>query len=55
MAQSQQGSILVVEDNADVRFMLTTNLGVTPFLSKPVDLATFIKTVAHLFPEKAAL
>jgi CheY-like chemotaxis protein len=27
-------------------------LGVTAFLSKPIDLTTFIKTVAHLFPPK---
>ncbi len=26
-------------------------LGVTAYLSKPISLATFIKTVAHLFPQ----
>ena len=28
-------------------------LGVTAFLEKPIGLSTFIKTVAHLFPEKS--
>jgi two-component system response regulator len=27
-----------------------TRLGVTAYLSKPVDLMTFIKTIAHLYP-----
>jgi len=29
-------------------------LGVTAYLQKPIKLATFIKTIAHLFPEIAA-
>jgi CheY-like chemotaxis protein len=28
-----------------------TRLGVTAFLSKPIKLVTFIKTVTHLFPK----
>ncbi len=28
-------------------------LGVTAFLAKPIGLAAFIKTVTHLFPERA--
>jgi len=28
-----------------------SNLGVTSYLSKPIGLTTFIKTVAHLFPK----
>ena len=30
-----------------------TRLGVTSYLPKPVSLNDFIKTVAHLFPEKS--
>lgn len=30
-------------------------LGITAYLQKPIELTTFIKTIAHLFPEIAVL
>jgi CheY-like chemotaxis protein len=45
-------AVIVMTGSADPKDVDACNeLGVTAYLSKPVGLTTFIKTVAHLFPK----
>jgi len=45
-------NVIVMTGSVDPRDVEACNrLGVTAYLPKPVGLSTFIKTVAHLFPE----
>lgn len=43
--------IIMTGSTNPFEFEQCMQLGVTAFLSKPVRLATFIKTVAHLYPK----
>ncbi len=44
--------VIVMTGSVDPKDVEACNrLGVTAYLPKPVGLSTFIKTVAHLFPE----
>ena len=43
--------VFILTGSVDPRhFEECTRLGVTAYLSKPINLITFIKTVAHLYP-----
>ena len=47
--------VIVMTGSVDPKDVEACNqLGVTAFLAKPVGLSSFIKTVAHLFPEVGA-
>lgn len=47
--------VIVMTGSVDPQDVEQCNrLGVTAFLAKPVGLSSFIKTVAHLFPEVGA-
>jgi CheY-like chemotaxis protein len=45
-------AVIIMTGSVDPKDVEACNrLGVTAYLPKPVGLSTFIKTVAHLFPE----